>query len=147
MNAFVPAVRTGVSCIIGVAGASGSGKTLSALKLARGLAAGDDSKIAVIDTEGGRAKHYAPSPGEAPGPETFAFAHADMHAPFSPERYQALIDQADAAGFAVIVIDSFSHEWEGEGGLHDQHESELDKLAGDDAWKREKLSITAWKKP
>lgn len=147
MSAFTAATRTGVGLLIGIAGATGSGKTLSALRLARGLAGGDDAKIAFIDTEAGRAKHYAPSPGEAPGAFTFGFAHADLSEPFTPERYVELIEEADKAGFQVIVIDSFSHVWNGDGGLQDIHEAELDRLAGDEAWKREKMSISAWKGP
>jgi hypothetical protein len=133
--------------IIGIAGPSGAGKTLSALKIARGLAGGDDSKIAVIDTEGGRAQHYAPAKGEGPGPSTFGFMRGDMRAPFTPEAYVAMIAEADTAGFEVVVIDSFSHVWDGDGGLQDMHLAILDKIAGDDAWKRDKLSVGAWKEP
>jgi hypothetical protein len=144
---FSPAQRAGVGLLIGIAGCSGSGKTLSALRVARGLAGGDDARIAFIDTEAGRALHYAPSPGEAPGAATFGFAHAPLSEPFTPEAYLELIEEADQSGFAVIVIDSFSHVWNGDGGLQDIQEVELDKLAGDEAWKREKMGISAWKGP
>lgn len=122
---YQPAVRDKVALLIAVAGASGSGKTLSSLKIARGLAGGDDSKIAVIDTEAGRAKHYAPAPGEQAGPERFAFQHGDLKPPFSPEAYVAAIEAAEASGAEVVMIDSFSHEWEGDGGLHDIHDADL----------------------
>lgn len=104
---FRPGVRERVSLLIGLAGASGSGKTYSALQLATGLA-GAKGKIAVIDTEAGRALHYA---------DQFKFDHGDLSAPFRPERYQEAILAADKAGYDVIVIDSMSHEYEGEGGL------------------------------
>lgn len=139
---FKPGVREGVGLLIGLAGPTGSGKTLSALRLARGLAGGDDAKIAFIDTEARRALHYAVSPGEAPGAFSFAFQHADLAPPFTPERYLDLIEGADKAGFAVIVIDSFSHEWDGEGGLTEIHDAIHERMGGQD-----KQSIAAWKEP
>lgn len=152
---FTSAVRDRVSLIIGVAGASGSGKTMSALKIARGLAGGDDSKIAVIDTEAGRAKHYAPAPGEKPSDFRFAFAHGDMKPPFTPEAYMEAIHAADKAGFEVVVIDSYSHSWDGEGGLQDIHleavEQAVDRARKypdfDEHKVRERSSMGAWKDP
>jgi len=157
---FVPATREGVSIIIAIAGASGSGKTRTALELARGLADGDDSKIAVIDTESGRARHYAVRPGEQPGPGRFAFMHGDLTAPFSPDRYIEAINAAEEAGAKVIVVDSASHEWEGDGGLHDmQHETveQAIRIAEknhnpnwgpfDPQKAAERAGIAAWKEP
>jgi hypothetical protein len=157
---FTPAVRDRVGLLISIAGVSGAGKTFSGLRVARGLADGDDSKIAFIDTEAGRAKHYAPAPGEKPGPNRFAFAHLDLRPPFSPERYLEAIEAAEAAGFEVIVIDSVSHEWEGEGGLHDAHDEILAEQIEDarkrhnpqwgpfdEAKQSERLSLGAWKIP
>lgn len=157
---FAPAVREQVSLLIMLAGASGSGKTRSALELARGLADGDDSKIAVIDTEAGRAKHYAVKPGERPSAERFGFHHGDLKPPFTPEAYEEAIKAADAAGFKVIVIDSGSHEWEGEGGLHDEHQeavaaavAKARSVAEDKGWRfdeaqaADRASVGAWKEP
>lgn len=155
---FAPAVRDRVGLIIGLAGASGSGKTLSALKVARGLAGGDDSRIAFIDTEGGRGKHYAPAPGESPSETRFGFRHGDLKPPFTPEAYLAAIDAADRAGFEVVVIDSFSHSWDGEGGLQDAHDALVDQAverarqsADEKGWRfdegkeRDRASVGAWK--
>lgn len=144
---FVPAVREKVGLIIGVMGGTGSGKTLTGLLLARGLCGGDDSKIAVLDTEAGRALHYAPPKGAKPSEFTFGFMHADLKPPFTPEAYIEAIETANAAGFEAIVIDSASHEYAGDGGLDDIHEAELDRMAGDDDSKRDRLSIMAWKRP
>jgi hypothetical protein len=158
---FTPAVRQRVSLIIALAGASGSGKTLSALKIARGLAGGDDSKIAVIDTEAGRALHYAVAPGEQPGPDRFAFQHGDLQAPFTPQAYADAIKAADDTGrFEVIVVDSCSHEYEGEGGLHDMHDAlvaeaveKARRAADDKGWRfddaqaRDRASVGAWREP
>lgn len=105
---FAPAVREQVSLLIALAGASGSGKTYSALRLARGLA--PTGKIAFIDTEARRGLHYA---------EQFEFMHADMRPPFRPARFIEGIRAAEAAGAEVVIIDSMSHEYDGEGGIID----------------------------
>lgn len=156
---FAPAVRDKVGLLILIAGVSGSGKTLSALKIARGLVGGDDGKVAFIDTEAGRGKHYSPAPGEAAGPNRFAFAHGDLRPPFSPAEYRAAIEAADAAGYEAIIVDSASHVWEGEGGAHDMHEAALSEQveaarknhkgdwAFDEGKTRERLSVGAWRKP
>jgi hypothetical protein len=115
--AFQPAVRRNTHLLIAIAGPSGAGKTYSALEMATGLA-GQDGKIAVIDTEAGRALHYA---------DRFRFDHCDLKPPFSPDRYIEAIEAASRAGYAVIVIDSMSHEHEGEGGLIEMAEAELKK--------------------
>ncbi len=133
---FKPAKREGVHLLVGIAGPSGSGKTLSSLLLAKGLSGG--KPFAVIDTESGRALHYA---------DDFDFLHADLSAPFSPERYAEAIMAAAALDPPVIVVDSASHEHAGEGGVLDMHEAELQRLAGDDWKKREAMKMSAWIKP
>lgn len=105
---FAPAKREHVSLLIALAGASGSGKTFSALRLANGMA--PNGKIAFIDTEARRGLHYA---------DQFQFIHADMRPPFRPERFVEGIRAAEAAGADVVVIDSFSMEYDGEGGIID----------------------------
>lgn len=136
MITFRRAVRENVPLIIGLAGASGSGKTYSAMRLASGIAGG--KPFAVIDTEAGRAKHYA---GE------FAFDHAELRPKFRPSAYQEAIEAADKAGYPVIVVDSCSHEHAGDGGLLDWHEEELDRMAGTDWKRRESCTMAAWIKP
>jgi hypothetical protein len=144
---FRPAVRENIGLIIGLSGPTGGGKTLSALRLARGLAGGNDAKIFAIDTEARRALYYACSPGEEPGEDRFAFHHCPLGPPFRPDTYRDVVFSADKAGASVIIVDSMSHEHAGEGGLLDWHEEELHRLAGNDAFKREQLKMTAWIKP
>jgi hypothetical protein len=103
---FAPAVRESVTLLIALAGASGSGKTYSALRLAKGMA--PTGKIAFIDTEARRGLHYA---------EEFSFLHSDMRPPFRPAAFIEGIRAAEAAGAEVVIIDSFSHEYDGEGGI------------------------------
>ena len=133
---FRPAARENVALLIGLAGGTGSGKTFSAMRLAAGLAG--DKPFAVIDTEAGRAKHYA---------DRFRFDHGDLKPPFRPDAYAEAIKAADAAGYPVIVVDSASHEHAGEGGLLEWHEEELDRMAGQDYRKRESCKMAAWIKP
>lgn len=108
---FTPAIRRNIQILASVAGPTGSGKTYTAMRLATGMAQG--KRFAVIDTENGRALHYA---------DKFAFDHANISAPFRPETYLQAIQKAEAKGYPVIVIDSASHEHAGEGGLLDWHE-------------------------
>lgn len=125
-----PARRENVNVLIALAGASGAGKTYSALALAQGLAGG--KPIAFIDTEARRALHYA---------DRFDFLHAEMAPPFRPERFLDAIRAAEAAAAGVIVIDSFSHEHDGEGGLLDwaeQLEREGTKSPGN--WREPKAA-------
>jgi hypothetical protein len=133
---FRPAVREHVGLWINVIGGTGSGKTYSAMRLASGMAG--EKAFAVIDTENRRALHYA---GQ------FRFDHADLRAPFRPEAYAEAITAADKAGYPVIVVDSGSHVWAGDGGVLDWQEAELDRMAGDDWKKREACKMAAWIKP
>ena len=128
---FRPAARENVALLIGLAGASGSGKTYTAMRLAKGIAG--DKPFCVIDTEAGRAKHYA---------DLFRFDHGDFVPPFSPASYADAILAADKAGYPVIVIDSFSHEHAGEGGILDMQEAEYQRMGA-----REAVKMTSWIKP
>ena len=47
----------------------------------------------------------------------------------------------------VLIIDNFSHEHTGPGGVLAWHEEELNRLAGEDADKRERVNQLAWVKP
>lgn len=96
---------------MGLQGPSGSGKTYSALLLAYGLV-GDWSKLVVIDSENHSADLYSHL-GE--------YSVLTISAPFSPEKYIEAITLCEAAGMQAIIIDSISHEWEGQGGVLDIH--------------------------
>lgn len=122
---FRSATRENVFLVVGFAGPSGGGKTKSAMLLAQGIV-GRDKKFAVIDTETRRALHYAPLPGEAPDfVDTFHFDHVDLRPPFRPEAYANALRAAEKARYGAIVVDSFSHVWEGEGGILDWHDQIL----------------------
>lgn len=105
------AKRGGSKAIIGIAGPSGSGKTFTALLIARGMV-DKASKIGLMDTENKRGSLYADI---LDGP----FMIGDLYPPFSPRRFSDGIKEFQDAGVEVLVIDSISHEWEGEGGCDD----------------------------
>lgn len=98
------AVRAGSKIVLGIAGQSGSGKTLTALYIARGMV-DHAGEIGFLDTENRRGSLYA---NELDAP----FLIGDLFYPFSPERYKEAIKEFQAAGVKVLVIDSVSHEWE-----------------------------------
>lgn len=128
---FKPAVRENVGLLIGLAGGTGSGKTFTAMRLAAGIAG--DKPFALIDTEAGRGKHYA---------DQFRFDHGDLRAPFRPDAYAAAIKAADEAGYPVIVVDSMSHVWAGDGGVLDWQEEEFTRMGS-----REAVKVASWIKP
>lgn len=104
MGLFKKAVMTESKLRLAIAGPSGAGKTYSALAIATGLG----GPIAVIDTEHGSASKYS---------SIFDFDVAEMHAPYHPRKYIDAIKEAAEAGYKVVVIDSLSHAWNGEGGV------------------------------
>lgn len=109
------AKKSKVKLKIGFAGASGFGKTYSALLMAYGIC-GDWNKIVVIDTENDSSSLYSDLAGAD------EFSSIQLQAPFSPERYIQAIQLAENSGFEVCIIDSISHEWEGTGGCLEIHQ-------------------------
>ena len=93
-------------------GPAGSGKTYTALRFASTISLRAGGRIAVIDTERGSASKYA---GESPDGHPWDFDVLEL-ASYSPERYTEAVAAAGRAGYAVLVIDSLSHAWEGVGG-------------------------------
>jgi len=117
---FKKAVRKQIKLKLAITGPTGSGKSFSALRLAKGLG----GKVAVIDTENGSASLYS---------DKFEFDVLDMKPPFTTEKYIEAINSAEKAGYEVIVIDSLTHAWAGEGGLLEQ-KAVLDSRPGSNHW-------------
>jgi len=122
---------------VGLVGSTNSGKTYSALRLARGIA-GPKGKIAVADSEGGRTLHLK---------KDFAFDVMMMDAPHRPQRYAQMAKAAEDAGYDALVIDSFSAEWAGVGGVLAWADEEAQRIAGGDAAKLERSRGASWIKP
>lgn len=136
---LVEATRQGVKPLVGFYGKSGGGKTMSALLFARGLV-GPTGKIGLIDTENRRGSIFFDL---IPG----GFKVVNMDAPFSPARYVEAIAFLESSGVDCVVIDSMSHSWDGEGGVLDMQEAELQRMAGDNWQKREACKMAAWIQP
>ena len=131
-----PAVFKDVHLLIGIAGGTRSGKTWSAMRLATGLA--DGKKFAVVDLENERALHYA---------NDFEFDHCLFEPPFTQQGCLEAVQECARQGHSVIVIDSFSQLWDGIGGVLEQSEAELDRMAGNDFAKRDRCNQASWIKP
>ncbi len=134
-GAFQKATRKRARLRMALIGASGAGKSYTALKVSAHLG----GRVAVIDTEHGSSSKYAPADGEAAAPEKglFDFDAMDLTT-FSPAKYIEAIHAAEAAGYDIIIIDSLTHAWVGKGGILEMH---------DDAVARQRTQNTyaAWK--
>jgi hypothetical protein len=92
-------------------GISGSGKTYSALEIAKTLG----KRICLIDTEFGSASKYA---------DKFEFDTLPLET-FSPLTYVEALEYVDKQGYDVVIVDSLSHAWMGKDGALEQ----VDKAA------------------
>jgi len=108
---------------LGLSGPSGAGKTYSALKLAFGLG----GKVGLIDTEHGSGDLYA---------HLGDYDVIQLEAPYIVNKYLQAIKAFEDAGYGVIIIDSLTHAWAGDGGLLDKQGKAADRL---------KNSYTAWR--
>ena len=109
--AFVKAVREKVYLKALLTGASGSGKSQSALELATGIANKCGSGIAYIGTEGDRDKLYAQAKSKH-GDYMFEYDLLQLSNPFTTDKFIAAIDEAVGAGYKIIIVDSLSAEWQ-----------------------------------
>jgi len=94
---------------LAIIGPAGSGKTYSSLVIAMGLV-GEGGKIALVDTENGSGELYS---------HLCEYDVAPLTPPFSPEKYIEAIKAAEKMGYDVLIIDSLSHAWAGQGGILD----------------------------
>lgn len=101
------AERKRVKLRVNLASPSGFGKTYSALLIAFGLT-GNWQKIAVVDTENESASLYS---------HLGKFKTLPLAPPYSPDRYIQAIETCEREGMEVIIIDSITHVWKGQGGL------------------------------
>lgn len=97
---------------LGLSAVSGGGKTYSAILIAKGLAGGDLSKVALIDTENGSGDLYS---------HLGDYNVLPLESPYTPENYAKAIKTCEDAGMDVIIIDSITHEWDGKGGILEIH--------------------------
>ncbi len=113
--AFVKATKHEAKLRLALAGPSGFGKTYTALQLATHLG----GPIAVVDTERGSARKYA---------DLFTFDVLELDS-FHPQGYIDAIHDAEAAGYAVLILDSLSHAWTGKDGALELVDKAAKRLA------------------
>ena len=143
-STYTKAQREDANLRLALVGGPGSGKTYTALALASEMADGD--KIAVIDTEAQATSEYAPPAGREPVPPPedgfpteFAFNSFNMGPPYEPSQYIKLIKAAEKEGQEVLIIDSISPAWIGEGGVL-EIKDEADRTSNNP------LKISGWAK-
>lgn len=98
MNAFQRATKKKAKLRLALFGASGSGKTYTALRIAKGIG----GKVAVIDSERGSASKYS---------DRFDFDVVELDEQ-RIENYIGYINEAEKAGYEVLIIDSMTHAWQ-----------------------------------
>lgn len=140
---FKKAKRSQARMKIAIGGASGSGKTLSSLLMAFGQVKAEHpeysdeqcwDKICIIDTENQSGSLYVNfSIGSY---RTGEYNTILIEPPFEHTKYIDSIKVAEQYGMDVIIIDSLSHAWSGEGGALDKQ----GKIA-----ERTGNSYTAWR--
>lgn len=113
MFTFAPATREQARARIGLQGPAGSGKTMTALKVAERLA--DGGQIGLVDTERKSSLTYAPVPGR-PDLGGIEFLHLPLDN-YDPRNLIEAVRAATAARLPVLIVDSWSHFWNGKGGL------------------------------
>ena len=135
MGLFVKAEKSNKRLKIGLYGISGSGKTLTSLLVATGICA-KGKRIAVIDTEKKSASMYADT-------VDFDVVPLDNH---HPKEFIRLIKQAEAEGYDVCIVDSLSHEHQGNGGYLDIMTDEQTKIRGGNTFAANKVPADLHKK-
>lgn len=107
LDAARDAVRPALKARMMLSGPAGSGKTRTALICASVLA--EDEPVLVIDTERESALTYA---------DDFAFKHLIWEPPYDPRELGREV-MAAGESFGVVIVDSASHFWRGDGGTLD----------------------------
>ena len=112
---FAPAQKNAIALKLAISGASGCGKTMSALRLARGLV-GAEGRIAVVDTENGSASLYSDRVkfdvcNVAPREYQYNGGRQSMKS-FNAADFANAVNAAIAGKYDALIIDSASHAWE-----------------------------------
>lgn len=97
MARFTKAERKKAKLRLALTGVSGSGKTYSALRIAKGMG----GRVAVIDSENDSSSLYA---------NEFDFDSTSLN-DHSPESYIKAVHDATKDGYEIVIIDSLTHVW------------------------------------
>lgn len=121
---FKPARKAQKPLRMVLTGATNSGKTYTALRIATGISEAIGKPIAVIDTENYSASLYA---------NEFRFDSVSLTS-FSPSEYIKAMDAAEEAGYGVIIIDSATHAWSGKDGALERVDRARTKAGTEMGW-------------
>ena len=106
---------------LAITGPAGSGKTYGALLIAKGLG----GKIVLLDTENGSGDLYS---------GVCDYDVGEIQAPYEVDKYINGIHQAEQLGYDIIIIDSLSHAWAGQGGLLEQQDKIAENSRSGNRW-------------
>jgi hypothetical protein len=109
MGKFIKAKSEQAFAKIALYGKTGSGKTLTSLLWAEGLAALDGKRVAFIDTERGSEFYCLDIPERTVHPKAFDF---DRLITRSLMETVEAVEELDPKVYSVLVIDSITHLWE-----------------------------------
>ena len=100
---FVKATRKRRKLRLAISALSGGGKTMSALRIARGIIETEGGKIAFIDTENNSSTLYD---------HIVDFDMVDIKPPYDLAEFNQAVKLATDNDYSVLIIDSASHAWE-----------------------------------
>jgi hypothetical protein len=123
----IPATRSEEPLLIGMVGPPGGGKTLSSLKVAKGIQSVRGGDIHLIDTEGGRARKYN---------DLIPFKIVELPPTARSNDFLDCINAQLPAKPAAIIVDSMSDE---HGAYLEWHDEMVPQMGGNE-W-------AAWAKP
>jgi hypothetical protein len=123
----IPAARSEEPLLLGMIGPPGGGKSLSSLRIAKGIQSVRGGDIVLIDTEGGRARKYS---------DLIPFNIVEMSGATRSDDFLEAIRAQLANNPAAIIVDSMSDEHESYLEWHD----EMVPKMGNNEW-------AAWAKP
>jgi hypothetical protein len=112
------AQKSSVKLKMAIQGPSGSGKTEGALALAKNFV--PNGKVLLIDTENESASLYA---------NRYEFDTIPLSAPYTSARYRQAMQYAVDGGYDVLIVDSLTQQWDGDGGILRRKE-EKDRSGG-----------------
>lgn len=119
--AFVKATKAQAKLRMAITGPSGAGKTKTALRVAAGLG----KRIALADSEYKSASKYA---------SEHDFDVDELNGETNPNRYIKAIEDAEAEGFDVVILDSITHAWEATKAVVDKKKAADKFQNGFSAW-------------
>lgn len=118
---FVKATKAEAKLRMAITGPSGSGKTKTALRVAGGLG----KRIALVDSEHKSASKYA---------DEHEFDVDELSGETNPLRYIKSIEDAEAGGFDVVILDSLTHAWDATKAVVDKKKAADKFQNGFSAW-------------